>query len=412
MQQASTMAANTVTAAQNKAALDYLIQMPVTRGMVSYLASKASSVIRCEQQRSPVQPTYLPPTPPSTPPSSAPSSPLEPMLPTVEAFITSIVQQSHVGVQTLMPTLVYLSRLQQKLPPVAKGMRCTVHRIFLATLILSAKNLNDSSPKNKYWARYTSVPGFENFGFSNSEVNLMERQLLFLLDWDLRITTEDLYTHLEPFLAPIRVWQQRQAEKAMQTMVAEREIKQQQLLHHQQQHINLTNLMNARRGRIERPVYDSPRSVSSYSDSTYSSRHRPYFSRSSSRLPSRTPSLSPPTRTGSAASSTYTASIATTSPITRSSTYEQIRIEPSDTENLPPVVHIPAPAYTPSGHKVYHSLSSSTSSSYYDSEKPAKKLKTTSGNIFSRILSNATSVYAPRTALQQLQQGQAVGSVC
>ncbi|KAI5777511.1 hypothetical protein EDC01DRAFT_678144 [Geopyxis carbonaria] len=82
-------------------------------------------------------------------------------------------------------------------------MRCTVHRIFLASLILAAKNLNDSSPKNKHWARYSIVRGFDGFGFSLTEVNLMEKQLLFLLDWDLGITNDDLYYHLEPFLAPI-----------------------------------------------------------------------------------------------------------------------------------------------------------------------------------------------------------------
>lgn len=32
----------------------------------------------------------------------------------------------------------------------------------------------------------------------------MEKQLLFLLDWDLRITEEDLYRELDPFLAPLR----------------------------------------------------------------------------------------------------------------------------------------------------------------------------------------------------------------
>ena len=79
-----------------------------------------------------------------------------------------------------------------------------MHRIFLAALILSAKFLNDSSPKNKHWAEYSNVRGFEPFGFSRTEVNLMEKQLLFLLDWDLNISEEDLYTHLEPFLAPIR----------------------------------------------------------------------------------------------------------------------------------------------------------------------------------------------------------------
>ena len=113
-----------------------------------------------------------------------------------------------------MSSLVYLSRLQSRLPPVAKGMRCTVHRIFLASLILAAKNLNDASPKNKYWARYSAVKGYEGFGFSVTEVNLMEKQLLFLLDWDLRIEPQDLYTHLEPFLAPIRTELSARAERS------------------------------------------------------------------------------------------------------------------------------------------------------------------------------------------------------
>ncbi|KAJ2402302.1 PHO85 cyclin-1 [Coemansia sp. RSA 2559] len=49
----------------------------------------------------------------------------------------------------------------------------------------SLKYLNDASPKNKYWARYSTM-------FTVAEVNLMEKQLLFLLDFDLRIDNEDL----------------------------------------------------------------------------------------------------------------------------------------------------------------------------------------------------------------------------
>ncbi|MCJ1339892.1 hypothetical protein MMC09_005184 [Bachmanniomyces sp. S44760] len=198
---------------QNKAALDHFIMLPVSPTMVSYLAQRASQVIRCGSQSIQTN-KHLPPTPPSSPPlDGSARSPMQPALPSLEVFIQSLVDRSHVQVSTLMSSLVYLSRLQERLPPVAKGMRCTVHRIFLASLILAAKNLNDSSPKNKHWARYSAVRGFDGFGFSVTEVNLMEKQLLFLLDWDMQITSQDLYTHFEPFLAPIRGQLQEREER-------------------------------------------------------------------------------------------------------------------------------------------------------------------------------------------------------
>ncbi|KAF8543799.1 hypothetical protein BDD12DRAFT_725384, partial [Trichophaea hybrida] len=180
-----------------KEALAEFVQSPVSKEMIAYLASRASNVIRCEQNNLPLSP---PQTPPEGNYDTDFTQPREPSLPTLEQFVTSLVDRSHVQVPTLMSSLVYLDRLRKKLPPVAKGMRCTVHRIFLASLILAAKNLNDSSPKNKHWARYSIARGFDGFGFSLTEVNLMEKQMLFLLDWDLRITEEDLYTHLEVFL--------------------------------------------------------------------------------------------------------------------------------------------------------------------------------------------------------------------
>ncbi|PHH70432.1 hypothetical protein CDD83_5445 [Cordyceps sp. RAO-2017] len=81
----------------------------------------------------------MPPTPPRSPePRSA--RPVDDSLPTLEEFITQLVVSSNVQVPTLMSTLVYLTRLKSKLQPMARGLRCTTHRIFLASLILAAKS--------------------------------------------------------------------------------------------------------------------------------------------------------------------------------------------------------------------------------------------------------------------------------
>lgn len=223
----------------NATALEDFIYTPVRDDMISYLACAAREVIRCDEKMMPpppvstATPSYppyssrqLPISPPRTPPPVAAG---EKFLPSLEQFIRNLVWSSNVQVPTLMSTLVYLNRLKSRLQPEAKGLRCTAHRIFLAALILTAKYLNDSSPKNKHWAKYTQIwddangsrciaPGCgqgsrctreshlraPDFEFSKTEVNLMEKQLLMLLEWELRVTKDDLYRELDVFLAPIR----------------------------------------------------------------------------------------------------------------------------------------------------------------------------------------------------------------
>jgi G1/S-specific cyclin PLC1 len=183
----------------------------------------------------------------------------------------------------------------------------------------------------------------------------MEKQLLGLLDWDLNVTEADLFTHFEPFLAPIRSWQAQEAEKRIREERAA--IEQQQL-----------ELAQRQMRAADMARYTNP-TVSDYAQ-------RSYYAASTSS--SRTPSLSPPTRSQSASS--YSSSSSSTSPASISSTYScdasesRVQIQ----SNEPAVVHMQPLT------KQHMPMSISAIEA-----QPIRKQK--SGNIFTRFLPTMAS---------------------
>ncbi|CCE61402.1 hypothetical protein TPHA_0A03250 [Tetrapisispora phaffii CBS 4417] len=153
-------------------------KVPINKEMINYICALTESIINIKNSNSMVS-IALPPPP-------------------LAKFIKNICVKSNVQTPTLMATTVLLEKLKKIIPSNVYGIESTRHRIFLGCLILSAKSLNDSSPLNKHWAKYT-----ESY-IHLREVNTIERELLNYFDWNVSISQEELFSSLSYFLEPIK----------------------------------------------------------------------------------------------------------------------------------------------------------------------------------------------------------------
>jgi hypothetical protein len=116
---------------------------------------------------------------PDSPPFST-TTKLVPPLPPLKAFISHLVMRSEISTPTFLTSLVYLDRIKSRIPLGTIGFRCACHRIFLISLILADKYINDIHYKNSSWA-HCSIMNWKGyyFRFLTSEITAAERDLLF-----------------------------------------------------------------------------------------------------------------------------------------------------------------------------------------------------------------------------------------
>ncbi|EPZ36281.1 hypothetical protein ROZALSC1DRAFT_27383 [Rozella allomycis CSF55] len=115
-------------------------------------------------------------------------------LPNLTFFISSFISSHRLLNIHILLIMVYLKRLQYYLPANAKGGYDTLHRIFLACVILSAKYYNDILDLSITPGRVSKwTAGL----FNTADVSSMEFDFMKLVNYDLHVHACDLTNLLE-----------------------------------------------------------------------------------------------------------------------------------------------------------------------------------------------------------------------
>ncbi|EGF84129.1 hypothetical protein BATDEDRAFT_85420 [Batrachochytrium dendrobatidis JAM81] len=111
----------------------------------------------------------------------------------LDQFIKVIISRTRLSSSTLVTAFLYLERLKT-CHPKCKGSPGSAHRLILSAIMLAAKFLYDDTFDNTAWATVSS--GI----FSLEQVNHMEMEMLYFLDYNMYVSLEmwnAFYTRLE-----------------------------------------------------------------------------------------------------------------------------------------------------------------------------------------------------------------------
>jgi hypothetical protein len=101
-------------------------------------------------------------------------------------FVTNVLTRAEVTTPTLLAALVYIDRAK---PHLHIGLeQWALERVFLGSIIVASKYLNDSTLKNVHWALCTGV-------FGKRDVGRIEREYLEVLNFELGVSEGDVLSH-------------------------------------------------------------------------------------------------------------------------------------------------------------------------------------------------------------------------
>ncbi|KDQ33106.1 hypothetical protein PLEOSDRAFT_20533 [Pleurotus ostreatus PC15] len=107
-------------------------------------------------------------------------------------FVTNVITRAEVATPVYLAALVYIDRARPHLHIALEEW--ALERVFLGSLIVASKYLNDSTLKNVHWALCTGV-------FGKRDVGRIEREFLDVLDFELAITEDDILAHYDDIAA-------------------------------------------------------------------------------------------------------------------------------------------------------------------------------------------------------------------
>ncbi|THU88719.1 hypothetical protein K435DRAFT_679265 [Dendrothele bispora CBS 962.96] len=101
-------------------------------------------------------------------------------------FVNTVLTRANVSTPVVLTSLVYVDRAKPHLHIAVEEW--VLERVFLGSLIIASKYLNDSTLKNIHWAICTGV-------FGNRDVGCIEREFLQVIDWELSVSERDILVH-------------------------------------------------------------------------------------------------------------------------------------------------------------------------------------------------------------------------